>query len=444
MPLPEPHLIRDEDEFIFTWPDAGDLTDSLGGLSIAIDKVRDSSGDTYGEVHAEYSGTFGQGRVFAHRKVNLVGARTVSELSRIFMDKLDGTVQAGLFKPVISSAFEQIIDRTLTEWRQGEPLIEMADMPEVGYVNYAIDPFLPVDDNAYIFGQGAAKKGFLAISMALHWASGKDMPGGIQVNNGGRPKVLYLDWEASATETARRMQWSARGMGIPVPAGVRYKRMFSPIVTHIDELKRQIKAEDIGLVVVDSMGPAAGGDINKADVAISASNAIRRLTPANRLIIAHITKGERGGDSKDASIIGSIFFDNLARSTWKIASEEISQDEYNVGCFHVKVNTGRNRGNVAFSLKFYESTKTVSWMSADIRDNPAAFSTIGGSIRERMLLSLKDGAKTRKDLAEMLDCRPEALRKVIEREARSSHPAFVSVDDKTIGLAARFTDETPF
>ena len=443
MKLPEPLLARDEDEFIYTWPDAGDLGDSLGSLSIAVDKVRDISGDTYGEVHAEYSGAFGNGRIFAHRKVNLVGATTIGTLSKIFTDKINGSAQSDLFKPIISSVFEQVVDHTLAEWRKGEALIEMAEVGDVGDVSYAIDPFLPVDDNAYIFGQGAAKKGWLAISMALHWASGKDMPGGIRVKNSDKPNVLYLDWEASANETARRLQWMARGMGMPVPRGIRYKRMGSPIVTHIDELRRQVKTENIGLVIVDSMGPAAGGDLNKTDIAIPASNAIRRLSPANRLIIAHITKGERGGDSKDASIIGSVFFDNLARSTWKIATEEIGQDEYNVGCFHVKVNTGRNRGNLAFNLKFFDSTRTVSLMSADVRDNPASFSTLGGSIRDRMLLALKDGAKTRKELAEMLACNSKSLDKVIEREIRRKYPDFATLGDNNVGLVAK-NGEIPF
>jgi hypothetical protein len=443
MPLPEPLLIRDEDEFIYTWPHPGDLADSLGSLSIAIDKVRDTSGDTYGEVHAEYSGTFGTGRIFAHRKVNLVGATTVGTLVKIFSDKLNGSSQADLFKPIVSQVFEQVVDRTLTEWRKGEALIEMADVGYVGEVKYAIDPFLPADDNAYIFGQGAAKKGWLAISMALHWAAGKDMPNGIKVNTTGRPNVLYLDWEASANETARRLQWMARGMGIAVPRGIRYKRMGGPIITHIDELRRQVKTEDIGLVIVDSMGPAAGGDLNKTDIAIPASNAIRRLSPANRLIIAHITKGERGGDSKDASIIGSVFFDNLARSTWKISTEEIGEDEYNLGCFHVKVNTGRNRGNLAFNLKFFDNTKTVSLMSADVRDNPAAFSELGGSVRDRMMLALRNGAKTRKELTDMLDCKSDTLDKTIKRELRRSQPDIVINDDKTIGRIAR-NEDIPF
>lgn len=440
MALPEPRLERDENEFIYAWPEAGDLVDSLGGLCIAIDKVRDISGDTYGEVHCEYRGRFGRARIFANRKVNLVGATTVSTLVKIFADKVHGTAQAELFAPIIPGVIEQVISRTLEEWRQGEPLIEMAEVDPIGEVEYAIDPFIPVDDNAYIFGQGAAKKGWLAIAMALHWAAGQDMPGGVRVNNAGRPAVLYLDWEASAHEMARRLQWMARGLGMPVPRGIKYKRMGIPLMTAIDELRRQVKTEKIGLVIIDSMGPACGGDLNKSEIAIPTSNAIRRLSPANRLIIAHISKAERSGDGQDASIMGSVYFDNLARSTWKVATEELTPDDFSVGCYHVKVNTGRNRGNLAFDLKFDDRGQQVMFGAGDIRDNPASYSVLGGTVRERMLLALQDGAKTRKDLASQLGCKIDTLKKAIQRESRRHEPAFAMLDDERVGLLAKDGD----
>jgi hypothetical protein len=444
MLLPDLHLARDNNEFILTWPTGN--SESIGNLSIAISNVRDHSGDTYGEFHAEM---LGGGRLFGHRKANLVGTTTVDALAKIMGAKCNeawGDTEKDRIDQC-KGIFSQVIDAVLTSWRQGEPVVWMHEAAEVGAVTYAIDPFIPEDDNAVIFGQGDSKKGWLAIAMALHWAAGKDLPNGVVVNSNGNAGVLYLDWEASEKETARRFQWMARGMGMDVPRGIGYKRMFSGIADQIDELRRMVKRDHIGLVIIDSMGPAAGGKLNSDESAIPANNAIRHLSPANRLIIAHISKGERAGGGKTgpASIIGSVFFDNLARSSWKIETDTIDQTSFLVGMIHAKVNTGKKHNGKAFNLRFDDNLHTAAISAGDLSEHSAALTSMG-TIRDRMILALKDGVKTRKELAELTNTSLGQIRYVLHEDKKRTNRTFQVWDStKEISLAARMgDDDIPF
>jgi hypothetical protein len=444
MPLPDLHLARDNNEFILTWPTGN--PENIGSLSIAISNVRDHSGDTYGEFHAEM---LTGGRMFGHRRANLVGTTTVGVLSKIMAEKCNDAWGATRDEKMdkCTAIFSQVIDAVLTSWRQGEPIVWMHEAAEVGAVTYAIDPFIPEDDNAVIFGQGDAKKGWMAIAMALHWAAGKDLPNGVIVNSNGNPGVLYLDWEASEKETARRFQWMARGMGMAMPRGIGYKRMYSGIAGQIDELRRMIKRDKIGLVIVDSMGPAAGGNLNSDESAIPANNAIRHLSPANRLIIAHISKAERAGfKNGPPSIIGSGFFDYLARSTWKIETDTIDQSSFLVGLIHAKVNTGRKHTGKAFELRFDDTLFTASLSAGDMSEHSAALTSMGG-IRERMILALKDGVKTRTELAGLIDVSLAQIRTILSQDKKKGTGRTFQVWDSTkeISLVARQgEDDIPF
>jgi hypothetical protein len=436
MLLPDLHLARDDNEFILTWPTGN--PDNIGSLSIAISNIRDQSGDPYGEFHAEIRGG---GHLFGYRKASLVGTTTVDSLAKIMAAKC-GAAWGETLKDredQCKGIFSQVIDAVLTAWRAGEPLIDLSLGEEVGAVTYAIDPLVPEDTNIYLFGPPSAMKGWITAAMVLCWITHRDMPGGVKVNSNGNDGALYIDYEDSEKELRRRIQWLARGWGITIPPGkLWYKQMWSPIATHINELRKMVKANNIGLVAIDSMGPASGGDINSNEVAIQASNAIRRLSPANRVIIAHISKAERRGDTKDASIIGGIFFDALARGSYKVEKEDKGDEDYLVGCYQAKLNTGQRKGNVAFRLKFYDQTHTAHLTAANIADMEASYTSLGGSVRDRILMALRDGGMSRKDLLDKLDgVKQDTLNKAIARELDKKNPAIVSIDGKYLGLAAQ-------
>ena len=436
MPLPEPVVTGDEDEFIFTWPTADD---ELRCLAIAVTNLRDSSGDVYAEFHVEWQSDISSGRLFGNRKANLLGVKTVDVLAALLTSKNSTAFPLDLTKLV----FEQVINRTLTAWRTGEPLRWVHEASEVGAVSYAIEGILPADDSGVIYGKGDSKKGWLAVNIALNWATGGLIAGHIGVNNDGKPRVLYLDWEASERETYRRFQWMARGMGLEaVPKSVAYQRMTRSITESIAELRRITRREKFGLIVVDSLGPAAGAKLVADETAVPAMNAIRRLSPSNRLIVAHISKGERRGyNNDDTSIFGSVFFDNMARSTWKVQTDTITPDDFLIGMFHTKVNTGRKAtAGLGFRLLFDEQARSATLSKGDPDQHSAAMTAVTGSVRQRMIKALAHGSMTRKDLAELLEAKMGDIRQVLYQERHRANPSFKEWDDKQVGLLAANDD----
>ena len=69
--------------------------------------------------------------------------------------------------------------------------------------------------------------------------------------------------------------------------------------------------------------------------------ALRTLSPVTRIVIAHVTKAAAEGLTRSKPF-GSIFIENLARSTWEVrASDEDTESDLVMALYHQKVNSGR-------------------------------------------------------------------------------------------------------
>ena len=129
---------------------------------------------------------------------------------------------------------------------------------------------------------------------------------------GGRgPRVLILDYEGHPGEWARRIG----SLDPSAAAGVSYLAPVGPLRSVADAIAYEADALDITYVVVDSAVMACGDDPMKPDSARSYGEGVIRLRRPV-LTLAHVTNLD------DARYpFGSIFWHNLARTTWSLTAD---------------------------------------------------------------------------------------------------------------------------
>ena len=97
------------------------------------------------------------------------------------------------------------------------------------------------------------------------------------------------------------------------PASKYYRAMTRPLTDVISAVRRDVDTLGADLVFVDSLGAASGSEPEGSDSAIRTMNALRSLSPASRLVAAHVSK--LAADQAKGSVrpYGSVYVRNLAR-----------------------------------------------------------------------------------------------------------------------------------
>jgi DNA-directed RNA polymerase specialized sigma24 family protein len=195
---------------------------------------------------------------------------------------------------------------------------------------------------------------------------------------------------------------------MPEELSIRYRRCALPLADDLTEIQRAIADGDIGLIVVDSLGAACGGDLNSAEVATRFFSALRQL-PVTSLLISHVSKAK---ETKEKTPYGSVYFYNFARNVFELRRiQEAEQDEINLGVFHRKNNLGKLHYPLGFTIRF-EPDKTL-FQKQDIRDIPEFLESLSNTARIEALL--KRGAMSVAEIADELDMSAPSARVVVNR-----------------------------
>lgn len=191
--------------------------------------------------------------------------------------------------------------------------------------------------------------------------------------------------------------------------------------------RRIVRDEKIGALAIDSVGPAAGGEPESAQVAMAFFAASRSLgVPI--IASAHTTKNGASDDKP----FGSTYWHNLARRTWLVRKQ---QDEgangLTIGLFNKKNNTGPLANPLAYRLTHGER---IGFTPVSAVNEPGLNANV--SLWQRVAHSLRFGSRTIADLATELDASPDAVRMAVERRADRFADLGGRGKDKTVGLRA--------
>lgn len=383
-----PILNRDGNEFEFVWP----KTASIVGVKY-LQEVHDG---LQGEVWVRT--TAGVNLHWGRLKLASTSGR------KDVVDKLRKTNGEVPWQDML-----EYVCRVVTEeYRQGEPVQELKAARR-RKAEDLVEDFIPASETTVLFSDGGVGKSTLALALGLSIVSGVPLPVGLRPTR--RTNVLYLDWESNIEEHEDRLMALKAGMGIPDETGMYYRRCFRPITEDINLLKAEAQRLNVGLVIIDSFGPAAspGGDFT--ETGLRTMNAIREFAPATRLLVTHVPGYDaRNGDSKSRPI-GSVYVRNLARMSWFLKRSE--EDNEVLAVVHDKANRGRPRPSFGLRFRYSEGGETLRISAENLADYGDLEKKMSVAQRVRAHL-LRNGVTTVEEIARALDAKPKTVSNAVK------------------------------
>lgn len=370
------------------------------GLRVMAERYTDD-----GNAELRFFSNNGKNELLLHiARVNLMSTTTMTNLAN------------RLAKQSLSAPWTEVLTyitgKTIEIARRGEPIEEILPREDDNLeVEYLLEPLIYLNHPTVIFGDYGSLKSILALVIAyIAQLPYCDNNLGL-ITSEQSTKCLYLDYEDESSSFRKR--WSALVKGFNKGAiPIIYRRMTVPLADFGDQLRRMKDQYNIKLLIVDSLGPAARGNLNDPEPAIKYHAALRQLGVTS-LTLAHTSKDQL---TKKRTIFGSIFFTNLARSVWECkAEQETGEDEAVISLKHNKANLSRLHPPLGYRFNF--TTNSISIAKADLR-----YTGLSGELPLSLRIKdlLRHGAMTVKEIAESLEANEASVRTIINRLSKRS------------------------
>jgi len=275
---------------------------------------------------------------------------------------------------------------------------------------FLIESAVPENFPTVFYGDGGTMKTMLGEHLLLSVASGATDWLGHTINK--RTDALIIDFELDEDTQLRRLYDLAAGMGMKeLPdgleyleaAGLRTADVFAAALEHC-------QSNRVGLVLIDSLGVAMGGDMEGAKDVISFTRETIdqfRAVGTTAIIIDHQGKLQMGENYQSKTQYGSAYKKHLSRSVFQVEARESEPDERRITIRHKKTNFGPLMDPFGANITFEHQRITVEadeLTQADLAEENTV------NVSKRILLALEDGPAFPKELAEVLGSTPKTIK----------------------------------
>jgi hypothetical protein len=292
----------------------------------------------------------------------------------------------------------------LGAYREGEPAVDLAELPEaIAADPWLVAPLLVRDEPTILYGDGGTHKSRTALLLAGTVAAGRSLALGIEAPTLSGP-VIYADWEQTARVARDRLADLCDGRP---PSGVIYVRCARPFVHEAERLGRIAMDSGAVLLVLDSVGFGLSGSGNDDDVAASYFRELRGLSLSS-LLVHHTPK--TGDPTKP---YGSAYWTNGARLAWQMQATSPGQDCALVTMICRKRNDGPLLSPKGLSYTFADGR--VSAFLGDAAPDDADSDRGTGNLRYLIRKALETGPRTVAELSTDIDAKPASVRRVLNR-----------------------------
>jgi len=370
------------------------------GICLRANRIQSRSENVSAEIKISAINSNSLGHLSISR-LNLTSTRE----RQVLVNRLDKRWETVEWDTLIEQACLLI----LTDYRKGEPVVILAEMPDNEALEALLAPFLVEGQPSILFGFGGSGKSLLATYFSVLVATGVEASSSHLLAKTG--KVLYLDWESGAIEIKQRLRGLCLGMNIPQPGNrLVYRRCFQPLSAEIDTIQQLVSEHQVKLLVVDSVGLACGGEPEKADSVLGFFRALRSLNVTS-LNIDHLAKGSTEG--RAATPFGSVYKINMARSVWECKKGDAQEEhQLSLGLFHRKANFGRLEQPRGYRVSF-EPTGPILIHAQAIGVDPELADSLPA--RDRVTVALFNCKASVKQLSEKTGLTENAVRVTLFR-----------------------------
>jgi hypothetical protein len=250
-----------------------------------------------------------------------------------------------------------------------------------------------------LYGDGGVAKSLLALALAVAVAGGSGKWLGREVES---CPVLYMDFELDSEEQARRVYQLCHGQGLDTPPEdlLYMSALGHPAREAFTAALEACKEHGVGLMVVDSLGPALQGDAEAArDVIGFFQKSIEpfRVEGIAILIIDHQSRLQQGQSYQSKGAFGSVFKTNLARSVIQAQATERGEGTLTVRLRQKKHNFGPLAEPFGVKLSFTEQAVSLEAIELDASEL-AEEGTLNST--DRVKLALENGPAYPWEIAE--------------------------------------------
>ena len=146
--------------------------------------------------------------------------------------------------------------------RDGAETVNLHTVVEANRPPFLLKPFLRSGSATLIAALGGSGKSLLALWLGMQVQNGLSLQG---FESSGAANVLYCDWEQDAETVARTYRNILRAAGLESESAAyfKYRRCVAPLHEEAESIGHYIISENIGFVIIDSLGFACGGDKTK-------------------------------------------------------------------------------------------------------------------------------------------------------------------------------------
>ena len=408
--------------YIFTFAEAQvemkvdhvETNDRKGGIFVEMTTSRITGKDDKDRAH------------LGHNRGNLLTSVGKGSFTRPLKDKYPG-YEWGDFVEIVALAVTK-------EEREGEPAVPLLDIQMVNAdARYALYPFVQIGQPNLFFGFGGSMKSFFAAWLLTKIATGMD---------GAEPmNILILDWESDGEDWRQRVEMISNGLGAGYPGNVYYRYCDKPLADEASELEAICFDLDIGMVIVDSVGWACGGDPVDTGITTRFFRALRTLRRTS-ILIAH-----QSADEQSKRPFGNQYWVNGPRAVFQVyASQEPGEPRVTLGIWDRKLSRGIKPKPFGYVADFvvanerkYTEGDRVSLRPGDLRDTGLEAKL---PLPDRILSELRDGKLSVEEIAGRVEVTGPTVRTTLNR-LRKRGLVFKVDDGQEWGLAVRETSDSP-
>lgn len=286
------------------------------------------------------------------------------------------------------SILESLSVHMLRLSREGEPVIELDNTAESKPPEYYLEPLILKGCANVIYGEKEMGKSTIAqiatICLIMPWHTVIDF-----ISPEKPVNTLYLDWEAESSIAQWNFKRLKNGHDLP-PLKYSYVHCSLPLAEDLEKINNIIEQKGIEVLIIDSMGPAAGVKLSTDEPAIRLFQALRQLNTTS-LLVGQTSKSQ---DDKKKTLYGSTFFEYLARNIWQVRSIR-DKDRLTCGLFHEKSNYTRRHKPIGIEICHYDDSIIID--RCEPETIPEMLERMGWETR--ILQALTKGALTQKELS---------------------------------------------
>lgn len=326
------------------------------GVVIGVDMLTDRGGDTYGELTVARAP---EGHLMQSRMpITSISAR---KAAADYLRRRSGGVDW-------TELLESFCVEVLRQERQGDPPVVIGKIPPRPKVEFVLEPMVIEGKPTILFGEGGTGKSTIAAAVAVAVASGTPTFTTWYVD---RPRpVMVLDWEADAADWNDLVASICNGHGIEPPPII-YQPMRRRLTADIHRVSHLVGKNDVGLIIVDSVGlasPAGREGASAEEGALMLFQALGSLRVAS-LLIDHVSKATISGDGS-AQPYGSVYKTNSARATYELRASEMTDDDgtRHVVLFHRKHNLTARQSPIGIMVRREPGRIELSYERPDLND----------------------------------------------------------------------------